>query len=71
MAPRARAFGMNVVIYDPYVGDNEIGAAGYTAVNSLAEGLAQAISSPCVPKNAETVDMLDAAALANMKPGST
>ena len=71
VAPRARAFGMNVVIYDPYVGDNEIGAAGYTAVNSLAEGLAQAdiVTLHC-PKNAETVDMLDAAALSSMKPGS-
>ena len=71
IAPRAKAFDMNVVIFDPCFDDREILAAGFTPVSSLEDGLRQAdaVTLHC-PKNADTIDLLNAKTLAMMKPGS-
>ena len=67
-AKRCNAMEMNVLVYDPYKSDADIGAAGCTAVSDLDEAIARAdfISIHC-PKTPETVAMFDAPRLARMK----
>jgi D-3-phosphoglycerate dehydrogenase len=66
---RAVAFEMRVSVYDPYVPAEAIRAAGAEPVSNLDAAVVQAefITVHC-PKNAETVNMFDAARLARMKP---
>ena len=66
---RALAFEMRVLVYDPYVSAETIRAAGAEPVSDLDAAVAEAdfITVHC-PKNAETIDMFDAARLARMKP---
>jgi D-3-phosphoglycerate dehydrogenase len=63
-----KAFGMEVLVYDPYVRGFVIEGNGYTPVDDLDEALAQAdfVSIHC-PKNEETKGMFNAARLARMK----
>jgi D-3-phosphoglycerate dehydrogenase / 2-oxoglutarate reductase len=66
VAQRARSFGMTVIAYDPY-----IQADGIEQVDSLAELLSQAdFVSLHARATPETANMIDAAALATMKPGA-
>jgi D-3-phosphoglycerate dehydrogenase len=67
-AKRALAFEMRVLVYDPYVPAQEVRAAGCEPVADLdvAVGRADFITIHC-PKNAETIDLFDAARLARMK----
>jgi D-3-phosphoglycerate dehydrogenase len=66
VAQRARSFGMTVIAYDPYAR-----ADGIEQVDSLAELLSRAdfvsLHARATPENA---NMIDAAALATMKPGA-
>jgi D-3-phosphoglycerate dehydrogenase len=67
-ARRAKAFGMNVIAYDPYVSELDITAAGVEPVG-FGELLARSdYLSVHAPDNEETHHAIDAAALAAMKP---
>jgi D-3-phosphoglycerate dehydrogenase len=70
-APRCLAFGMTVLVYDPYVPAETIRRAGCEPVADLDAVLGQAdfVSIHC-PKNAETVGMFGAARLARLRPGA-
>jgi phosphoglycerate dehydrogenase-like enzyme len=67
-AIRARAFGMNVVAYDPYVSRGLEIAVGVDRVESFGDLLAKSdiVSLHC-PLTHETHNMIDAAALMQMK----
>lgn len=68
-AKRCSAMEMNVLVYDPYVGDDVIQAADCEAVADLDQALSRAdfVSIHC-PKTPETVGLFDAELLACMKP---
>jgi D-3-phosphoglycerate dehydrogenase len=67
-ARRAKAFGMNVIAYDPYVSELEISGAGVEPVG-FGELLARSdYLSIHAPDNDETRHAIDTAALAQMKP---
>ena len=70
-APRCRAFGMDVLVFDPYVPPATIEAAGFEPVADLdaALGRADYVTIHC-PRNAETVDLFGAARIARMKQGA-
>jgi D-3-phosphoglycerate dehydrogenase len=71
VARRCAAFDMNVAIFDPVVDDTVVFADGYRYVETLDDGLAQAdfvtVHAPLTP---ETTHMIDARALALMKPSA-
>ena len=71
LAPRALAFGMRVLVYDPYVRADVIHHAGCTPVFDLRRGLAKCnavtVHTPLTP---ETVDLIAAAEIATMGSGS-
>jgi D-3-phosphoglycerate dehydrogenase len=61
------AFGMRVLVSDPYVDQAAIAAAGHTPVADLDAALAQAdVVTIHVPKTAETTGLLDARRLARL-----
>ena len=68
VAGLARAFGMRVIAHDPYINDFP---EGVEPVRTLEAGLAEAdyVTLHC-PKNAETEHLINADALAAMKPGA-
>src|SRR5207248_7202472 len=67
-ARRAKAFGMHVIAFDPYVSELEITGAGVEPVG-LAELLARSdYLSVQAPHNAETEHAIGTDALAQMKP---
>ena len=70
-ARRAMALGMRVVFYDPYVPDGWDKALGGTRAETLENLLevADVLSVHC-PATEETTGMIDAKAIARMKPGS-
>jgi D-3-phosphoglycerate dehydrogenase len=69
-ARRAKAFGMHVIAFDPYVSELEMSALGVEPVG-FRELLARAdYLSIHAPHNAETEHAIDAAALAQMKPSA-
>lgn len=65
------AFGMEVLVHDPYIPQNTIKGAGFTPVKVLHEGLAQAdiVTTHC-PSNEETRGLVNGTFLAAMKPGA-
>jgi D-3-phosphoglycerate dehydrogenase len=70
-APRCAAFGMTVLVHDPYKSAETIRAAGFEPVADLDAALPRAdfVTIHC-PKNAETVGMFGAARLARMRAGA-
>jgi len=70
-ARRCAAFDMNVLIYDPFVDQASITAAGYTPVADLDAAL-PSVDIVCIhcPKNPQTVGMFNAARFARMKKGA-
>lgn len=69
-ALRAKAFGMDVVFYDPYVPNGNDLAIGIRRVNSLEEVFEQSdIVSLHTPLSEETEKMINADVLAKSKPG--
>ena len=70
-ALRAKAIGMDVVFYDPYAPDGRDKAIGVRRAETLEALLAEAhVISPHCPLTAETFHMVDAKAIAKLKPGS-
>ncbi len=70
-ALRARAFGMNVAFYDPYLPNGAELAFGFTRAGSLHEllGMADVVTIHS-PLTGETKSLIDAKAVAAMKPGA-
>lgn len=71
VARLCQAFGMEVLVHDPYVPMNTVKGTGFRHVKTLAEGLPRAdwVTIHC-PATPETRGMVDAGFLAAMKPGS-
>jgi phosphoglycerate dehydrogenase-like enzyme len=68
VAAKSRALGMNVLATDP-AADATFAAAGDVRLCSLDELLAESdVVSLHVPATAQTIDLIDAAALGKMKP---
>jgi len=71
VAPRCRAFGMDVMVCDPYIPQAAISEAGYTPAPDFTAVLSQVdIVTLHTPLNDETYHMIDASALASMKKGA-
>lgn len=69
VAVRARAFGMNVFVFDPYVGDDPIETAGCQRAALLEAAVTSAdIVSLHLPLSAQTRGMFGKDLLARMKP---
>lgn len=68
---RAAAFEMRTLVYDPYVSDAVITAAGGTRVTDLDKAIAEAdaITLHC-PKTPDTTGLINARRLALMKPSA-
>lgn len=70
VAARARAFGMNIVVFDPFV-KTKSDDPGVTHVQSLKEALGQGdFVSAHLPLTAQTKHLFNAEAFAAMKPGA-
>lgn len=70
-ALRARAFGMQIAFYDPFLPNGAELAFGFTRARSLAELLALAdVVTLHAPLTGETRAMINAEAVAAMKPGA-
>ena len=71
VALRAKALGMNVVFYDPFVPDGKEKALGVRRVDSLDELLAKSyILSVHCPGTEETRSLIDTEAISKMSQGS-
>lgn len=69
-ALRAKAFGMDVVVYDPYISNGSELAVGVRRVHSLTELFAQCdVVSIHAPLSEETENLINAQVLAASKPG--
>lgn len=70
-AKRCLGFDMNVLVYDPFIDQGRIIAAGCTPMSDLDAALAQAdfVTIHC-PKSPATIDMFDAARFAKTKKGA-
>ena len=70
-ALRARAFGMNVAFYDPFLPNGAELALGFARTRTLHELLGMAdVVTIHAPLTGETRAMIDATAVAAMKPGA-
>lgn len=66
------AFGMRVLVHDPYIPQNTIKGAGFIPAKVLAEGLAEAdIVTTHLPSNEKTRGMVNGEFFATMKRGAT
>lgn len=71
VAPRALAFGMRVLVCDPFIDDAVIESAGCTPVADFREHLAQAdVVTVHTPLTDQTRGLLGAAEMAAMKPSA-
>lgn len=70
-ALRAKAFGLRVIFFDPYVPDGNDKALGIERVETLEQLLEQSdiLSTHC-PRTPETQHIIDDAAIAQMRPGA-
>ena len=67
----ARGFAMRVLVYDPYIGDDRVAALGAERAPTLRALLAAAdVVTVHTPLSDETRSMIDAAALAQMRPSA-
>ena len=70
VARLCNAFGMRVLVRDPFIPQNTIKGAGFIPVKDLAAGLAEAdVVTIHLPSNAETRGMVNGEFLASIKPG--
>jgi len=71
VAPRCKAFGMDVMVCDPYIPQATISEAGFTPAPDFAAALSQAdIVTLHTPLNDETRHMIGTPALTSMKKGA-
>jgi len=71
IADRAKAFGMEILAYDPYADADTVAAHGGTLLATLDELLAQAdVLTAHLPKTPETQGMIGAEQIAQMKDGA-
>lgn len=71
VARLCQAFGMTVLVHDPYIPQNTIKGAGFIPVKVLSEGLAQAdIVTTHVPSSDATRGMVNAEWFASMRKGA-
>ena len=71
VARLCQAFGMEVLVRDPFVPQNTIKGAGFAPVRSLHDGLARAdVVTMHLPSNEQTRGMVNAEFLASMKRGA-
>jgi D-3-phosphoglycerate dehydrogenase len=71
MSKRARAFGMHVIGYDPYIGPGRFEELNLERVDRLNEALERAdVLTVHVPLNPETLGMIGAPELARMNRGA-
>ena len=69
VVPRAKAFGLNVIAHDPYIGEGVFRAQGVERVETLHELLGRSdYVSVHTPLNPETRHLISDAELAAMKP---
>lgn len=69
VAQRAHAFGMRLTAYDPFVSPERAARLGVRLLDTVEEVVAEAdVITIHLPKNADTVGLLDTAMLARMKP---
>jgi D-3-phosphoglycerate dehydrogenase len=72
VARRAAAFDMQVHVFDPYVSDNVVADMGYQPVREVTAALpGMDYVSVHMPLSPQTRNMLDAAALARLKPSAS
>ncbi|MDR2342263.1 MAG: phosphoglycerate dehydrogenase, partial [Campylobacteraceae bacterium] len=69
VAIRAKAFGMDIVAYDPYIQSNKVTDLGMTYTESFDDILACDFITIHTPKNKETVNIIDKKEIAKMKDG--
>ena len=70
VSERARAFGMEVIAFDPYISDDLAKRRNVRLARDLDELFAEAdFITVHLPKTAETTNLLDASAFARMKDG--
>lgn len=65
LAPMLRALGMSVLVHDPFVAVEEFEGVGLTELLQRSD-----VVLPLAPASAETENLIDADALATMKPGA-
>jgi D-3-phosphoglycerate dehydrogenase len=71
VARLATAFGMQVMVHDPYIPAGTIRGAGYEAIKERDAGLARAdFVTIHIPANDKTRGLVDATFLSRMKPGA-
>jgi len=66
---RAKAFGMRVITYDPYIDPSKATALGAEYTKDFNDILACDFITIHTPKNQETINMLDEAEIAKLKDG--
>jgi D-3-phosphoglycerate dehydrogenase len=66
---RSKAFGMDVIAYDPYINPSKATDVGVTYTKNFDDILACDIITIHTPKNTETTNMIDAPQIAKMKDG--
>lgn len=66
---RALAFGMEVIVYDPYIHKSKATDLGAIYTKDFKDILACDCITIHTPKNEETINMIDAAEIAQMKEG--
>ncbi|MDR0408419.1 MAG: phosphoglycerate dehydrogenase, partial [Campylobacteraceae bacterium] len=69
VAIRAKAFGMDVVAYDPYIQSNKATDLGMLYTENFDDILACDFITIHTPKNKETINIIDKAEIAKMKDG--
>ena len=69
VAIRAKAFGMEVIAYDPYISSSKVTDLGMTYTENFDDILACDFITIHTPKNKETVNMIGFEEIAKMKDG--
>jgi D-3-phosphoglycerate dehydrogenase len=69
VAVRAKAFGMDIVAYDPYIPCNKVTEFGMTYTENFDDILACDFITIHTPKNKETVNIIGKAEIAKMRDG--
>ncbi|BCX78973.1 phosphoglycerate dehydrogenase [Campylobacter sp. 19-13652] len=69
VAARAKAFGMEIIAYDPYINPAKVIDMGGEYTKNFDDILACDFITIHTPKNSETINMIDEAQIAKMKDG--